>query len=158
MWQCLKISFVHGLPFTTSIQDILYILNSSLMVPENSKVNASKFLENTEELFSQYHICDDILNGWQSSNTNDNSCICFVCLLGYQHIRMYDLLSANSNHVISYDNISKNVVAVGFQEDGNWMFTGGEDHSARIWDLRYNKWSILVPTNFSEQIKNIFIE
>ena len=33
--------------------------------------------------------------------------------------------------------MSKNVTAVGFHEDGKWMFTGGEDCSARIWDLRY---------------------
>lgn len=39
--------------------------------------------------------------------------------------------------VVNYDGVSKNVTAVGFHEDGKWMFTGGEDCSARIWDLRY---------------------
>jgi len=38
--------------------------------------------------------------------------------------------------VVNYDGVSKNVTAVGFHEDGKWMFTGGEDSSARIWDLR----------------------
>lgn len=38
---------------------------------------------------------------------------------------------------MNYDGVSKNVTAVGFHEDGKWMFTGGEDCSARIWDLRY---------------------
>ena len=56
--------------------------------------------------------------------------------LGYQHIRMYDLNSNNPNPTINYDGISKNVTAVGFHEEGKWMFTGGEDNSARIWDLR----------------------
>ncbi|XP_048575935.1 target of rapamycin complex subunit lst8 [Nematostella vectensis] len=55
---------------------------------------------------------------------------------GYQHIRLYDINSANPNPVVSYDGVSKNVTAVGFHEDGKWMFTGGEDSSARIWDLR----------------------
>ncbi|KAK3582693.1 hypothetical protein CHS0354_013043 [Potamilus streckersoni] len=55
---------------------------------------------------------------------------------GYQHIRMYDLNSNNPNPVINYDGIAKNVTAVGFHEDGKWMYTGGEDNSARIWDLR----------------------
>jgi len=55
---------------------------------------------------------------------------------GYQHIRMYDIPSSNPNAVINYDGISKNVTAVGFQENGKWMFTGGEDKSVRIWDLR----------------------
>ncbi|ELU05495.1 hypothetical protein CAPTEDRAFT_165576 [Capitella teleta] len=55
---------------------------------------------------------------------------------GYQHIRMYDLNSNNANPVISYDNISKNVTTVGFHQEGKWMYTGGEDNSARLWDLR----------------------
>uniref|UniRef100_UPI00358FC97E target of rapamycin complex subunit LST8 n=1 Tax=Myxine glutinosa TaxID=7769 RepID=UPI00358FC97E len=59
-----------------------------------------------------------------------------IAATGYQHIRMYDLNSNNPNPVISYDGISKNVTSVGFQEDGRWMYTGGEDCMARIWDLR----------------------
>lgn len=58
-------------------------------------------------------------------------------LLGYQHIRMYDLNSNNPNPVINYDGVSKNITSVGFHEDGRWMYTGGEDCLARIWDLRY---------------------
>lgn len=49
---------------------------------------------------------------------------------------MYDLSSANPNPVINYEGVSKNVTGVGFQEEGKWMYTGGEDCSARIWDLR----------------------
>ena len=59
-----------------------------------------------------------------------------IAAAGYQHIRMYDLNSTNPIPVINYDGISKNVTAVGFHEEGKWMFTGGEDSSARIWDLR----------------------
>lgn len=55
---------------------------------------------------------------------------------GYQHIRMYDINSDDSTPVINYEGVSKNVAAVGFQEDGKWMYTGGEDCTARIWDLR----------------------
>ena len=58
------------------------------------------------------------------------------CISGYQHIRMYDLNSNNPNPVINYEGMSKNVTAVGFHEEGKWMYTGGEDNSARIWDLR----------------------
>lgn len=57
--------------------------------------------------------------------------------LGYQHIRMYDLNSNNPNPIISYDGVNKNVASVGFHEDGRWMYTGGEDCTARIWDLRW---------------------
>lgn len=55
---------------------------------------------------------------------------------GYQHIRMYDLNSSSQSPAINYEGVSKNVTAVGFQEDGKWMFTGGEDCTAKIWDLR----------------------
>lgn len=55
---------------------------------------------------------------------------------GHQHIRMYDLNSSNPNAVINYEGVTKNVTGVGFQEEGKWMYTGGEDCSARIWDLR----------------------
>ncbi|XP_039205660.1 target of rapamycin complex subunit LST8 isoform X2 [Crotalus tigris] len=59
-----------------------------------------------------------------------------VAAAGYQHIRMYDLNSNNPNPVINYDGVSKNITSVGFHEDGRWMYTGGEDCMARIWDLR----------------------
>ncbi|KAJ8682715.1 hypothetical protein QAD02_018507 [Eretmocerus hayati] len=59
-----------------------------------------------------------------------------IAAAGYQHIRMYDLSSNNPNPVINYEGVSKNVSGLGFQEEGKWMYTGGEDFSARIWDLR----------------------
>ncbi|XP_064607066.1 target of rapamycin complex subunit lst8-like [Liolophura sinensis] len=59
-----------------------------------------------------------------------------IAAAGYQRIRMYDLNSNNPNAVINYDGVSKNVTAVGFHQEGKWMYTGGEDNSARIWDLR----------------------
>ncbi|KPI95660.1 Target of rapamycin complex subunit lst8 [Papilio xuthus] len=59
-----------------------------------------------------------------------------VAACGYQHIRMYDLASANPDPVMNFEAITKNVSRVGFQENGQWMYTGGEDCTARIWDLR----------------------
>lgn len=70
-------------------------------------------------------------------------CFVFGFFLGYQHIRMYDLNSNNPNPVINYDGVSKNITSVGFHEDGRWMYTGGEDCLARIWDLRYFQGSLL---------------
>lgn len=55
---------------------------------------------------------------------------------GYQHIRMFDVNSNNASPVVNYEGVSKNVMAVGFQEAGRWMYTGGEDGTAKIWDLR----------------------
>ncbi|GFR14012.1 target of rapamycin complex subunit lst8 [Trichonephila clavata] len=55
---------------------------------------------------------------------------------GFQHIRMYDIYSSNSNPVVNYEGAPKNFTAVGFQEDGRWMYTGSEDNTTRVWDLR----------------------
>uniref|UniRef100_A0A8C5WS60 Target of rapamycin complex subunit lst8 n=1 Tax=Laticauda laticaudata TaxID=8630 RepID=A0A8C5WS60_LATLA len=67
---------------------------------------------------------------------------------GYQHIRMYDLNSNNPNPVINYDGVSKNITSVGFHEDGRWMYTGGEDCMARIWDLRWVSRNLQWPAHF----------
>lgn len=45
-----------------------------------------------------------------------------------------DLLQA-----MSYDGHKTNVTAIGFQRDGKWMFSGSEDHTIKIWDLRFNE-------------------
>lgn len=53
---------------------------------------------------------------------------------GYQHIRLYDMVS--NTPIANIEGISKNITRVGFQEDGKWMYTGGEDCRVRIWDLK----------------------
>jgi WD40 repeat protein len=40
--------------------------------------------------------------------------------------------------VINYENHTNNVTAVGFQCDGKWMYSGSEDGTVKIWDLRYS--------------------
>ncbi|XP_066153352.1 target of rapamycin complex subunit lst8 [Euwallacea fornicatus] len=59
-----------------------------------------------------------------------------LAVASYQHIYMYDLLANNPNAIVNYEGTYKNVTCVGFQEDGKWMYSGGEDGRARIWDLR----------------------
>ncbi|ALC48296.1 Lst8 [Drosophila busckii] len=54
---------------------------------------------------------------------------------GYQCIRLYDLESNCTAPIINFDGVQKNVTRLGFQEDGNWMYTAGEDHRVRIWDM-----------------------
>ena len=39
--------------------------------------------------------------------------------------------------VYVFEGMSKNVTSVGFYQNGNFMYSGGEDSMARIWDLRY---------------------
>lgn len=60
----------------------------------------------------------------------------WLAAASYQHIYMYDLTCNNPNAIVNYEGTFKNVTSVGFQEDGKWMYSGGEDCRARIWDLR----------------------
>ena len=71
---------------------------------------------------------------------------------GYQHIRIYDVeCQKSSTPLISFEGtnssqpITKNFTAVGFgayggqareEKDSKFMYTGGEDGTARLWDLR----------------------
>ena len=54
----------------------------------------------------------------------------------HQAVRIFDIESSNSSPLVRYEGFHKNVMCLGFCEDGRWMFTGGEDGNARIWDLR----------------------
>uniref|UniRef100_A0A915HG60 Target of rapamycin complex subunit lst8 n=1 Tax=Romanomermis culicivorax TaxID=13658 RepID=A0A915HG60_ROMCU len=61
-----------------------------------------------------------------------------IAAAGYQHIRIYDAQqgSTNAQPIVNYEGFSKNVTSIGFNKDMRWMYTGSEDFSARIWDLR----------------------
>ena len=48
---------------------------------------------------------------------------------GYQHIRMFDVNNTKPNPVVNFEGVSKNVMAVGFQDEGRWMYTGLFNHS-----------------------------
>lgn len=50
------------------------------------------------------------MNGLEISPTGQ-----MVAACGYQHIRMYDLASANPDPVVNFEGITKNVARVGFQ-------------------------------------------
>lgn len=60
----------------------------------------------------------------------------YLAAAGNPHVRMYSVRSKQKNPVTSFDGHTGNVTAVGFQKDRRWMFTGGEDGSVKIWDVR----------------------
>lgn len=60
----------------------------------------------------------------------------YLMAAGYQHISMFDMTTNSPSALLKYENIPKNVTGLVFHEDGKWMFTGGEDGTARIWDMR----------------------
>jgi G protein beta subunit-like protein len=60
----------------------------------------------------------------------------YVVAGGHPLIRLYDVAGKSADPLVAYEGHSSNVTAVGWQRDGRWLFSGGEDGSVRIWDPR----------------------
>lgn len=59
-----------------------------------------------------------------------------IAAAGNPQIRLYDLASSSNEPTLSYEGHTSNVTAVGFQKDCKWMFSGSEDGTVKIWDIR----------------------
>mmetsp|Transcript_5022 Transcript_5022/g.10878 ORF Transcript_5022/g.10878 Transcript_5022/m.10878 type:complete len:314 (-) Transcript_5022:377-1318(-) len=59
-----------------------------------------------------------------------------IAAAGNSQIRVFDVNTNDPQPVNSFDGHNGNVTAVGFQKDSKWMFSGGEDGTVRVWDLR----------------------
>lgn len=53
---------------------------------------------------------------------------------GNPHVRLFEITSGNP--LLTFDGHTGNVTSVGFQRDRKWMFTGSEDGTVKIWDIR----------------------
>ena len=60
----------------------------------------------------------------------------YLAAVGNPHVRLFDINSNSVNPVTTYESHKGNITAVGFQQDGKWMFTGSEDGTIKIWDMR----------------------
>jgi len=60
-----------------------------------------------------------------------------VAAAGNPHVRLYDVNSNNSNPLMSFENAhTSSITSMGFQKDGRWMYTAGEDNYIKVWDMR----------------------
>ena len=55
---------------------------------------------------------------------------------GNPAIRLFEVNTNNPQPITSFEGHSNNVTAVGFERDGRWMYSGSEDGTVKIWDLR----------------------
>ena len=60
----------------------------------------------------------------------------YLAAAGNPHIRLFEVNTQNLQPVTSYDGHQGNVTAVGFERDGRWMYSGSDDGTVKIWDLR----------------------
>ena len=59
---------------------------------------------------------------------------CYLAAAGNPHIRLFRIDS--NQPMSSFDGHSNNVTAVGFQRDRKWIYSGSEDGTIKIWDIR----------------------
>ena len=57
-------------------------------------------------------------------------------LLVIHYVRLYEINSNNFNPLLSFDGHVGNATSAGFQKDRKWLYSGGEDATAKIWDIR----------------------
>jgi len=60
----------------------------------------------------------------------------FLAVAGNSMVRFFEINGNSNTPVTSFDGHSSNVASLGFQREGKWMFTGSEDSTVKIWDLR----------------------
>ena len=60
----------------------------------------------------------------------------FLAAAGNPHVRLFDTTGHNANALNQSSGHTGNVTAIGFQREGKWLFSGSEDGTIRLWDLR----------------------
>ena len=79
----------------------------------------------------------------------------FIAAAAYSTIKLYELNSMNLSpvkfnfkyQVMSYEGHVGNVTAVGFQKDCKWLYSGSEDGTVKIWDMRAPGYQRMYETN-----------
>jgi G protein beta subunit-like protein len=54
----------------------------------------------------------------------------------HKKVNIYEINSASSDPVATFEGHTMNVTSVSFHSEGKWLVTGSEDSTIRIWDLR----------------------
>ena len=59
-----------------------------------------------------------------------------LAVAGNPHVKVFEIASEKSNPIHVFDGHSGNVVSTGFQKDSKWLYTGSDDGTIRLWDIR----------------------
>mmetsp|Transcript_13792 Transcript_13792/g.50236 ORF Transcript_13792/g.50236 Transcript_13792/m.50236 type:complete len:327 (+) Transcript_13792:251-1231(+) len=60
----------------------------------------------------------------------------FLAAAGNPHIKLFEIGNNRKEPYSSFKAHTSNVTAIGFNAEGKWMFSGSEDGTVKLWDLR----------------------
>jgi len=61
---------------------------------------------------------------------------------GNPHIRLFEINnSSNQNPILTLEGHTGNVASLGFQRNGRYLYSGSEDGTVKLWDLRSPSYS-----------------
>ncbi|KAH9511567.1 Target of rapamycin complex subunit lst8 [Dermatophagoides farinae] len=129
--------------------------------PSNQLILASGGYDNTIRMWNvDKGFCDKSIQNPDNSHVNALAITPTRELLasaGFQHIRLYDVQSNASTPLINFEGISKNVSSIGFSPNTTFMYTGGEDFYARIWDIRSRRLTCQRHCGLKTPINSLFL-
>nr|XP_027195046.1 WD repeat-containing protein 48 homolog [Dermatophagoides pteronyssinus] len=129
--------------------------------PTNQLILASGGYDNTIRMWNvDKGFCDKFIQNTDNSHVNALAITPNRELLasaGFQHIRLYDVQSNANTPLINFEGISKNVSSIGFSPSTTFMYTGGEDFYARIWDTRSRRLTCQRHCGLKTPINSLFL-
>eukprot|EP01120_Amphizonella_sp_Union-15-10_P012032 TRINITY_DN5274_c0_g1_i1.p1 TRINITY_DN5274_c0_g1~~TRINITY_DN5274_c0_g1_i1.p1 ORF type:complete len:305 (-),score=40.55 TRINITY_DN5274_c0_g1_i1:27-941(-) len=76
-----------------------------------------------------------------------------IAAAGNPHIRLFELRTNNPQPVTVLSGHKSNVTSIGFQKEGKFLYSGGEDGTVKIWDLRTS--SVQQDTEYAEGCNSV---
>ncbi|KAF9458669.1 WD40 repeat-like protein [Collybia nuda] len=66
----------------------------------------------------------------------DPTCKRLLAAAIHKKVNIYEISSASSEPLVTFDAHTMNVTSISFHSEGKWLVTGSEDGTIKIWDLR----------------------